>query len=32
MAIPFDMLPKWVKVITAYDWLLKQQKHSTVMP
>ncbi len=32
MAIPFDMLPKWVEVITAYEWLLKQQKHSTVTP
>jgi len=26
MAVPFDMLPKWVEVITAYEWLLKQQK------
>ncbi len=32
MAVPFDMLPKWVEVITAYEWLLNQQKHSTVMP
>ena len=27
MAVPFDMLPKWVEVITAYEWLLKQRKH-----
>lgn len=30
MGIPIEMLPKWVEVMTAYEWLLKQQKHSTV--
>jgi predicted AAA+ superfamily ATPase len=29
LEIPLDMLPKWVEVMTAYEWLLKQQKYST---
>ena len=24
MGVPLDMLPKWVEVMTAYEWLLKQ--------
>jgi len=27
IAVPSDMFPEWVEVITAYEWLLKQ-KHS----
>jgi uncharacterized protein len=31
-AVPSDMLPEWLEVQTAYEWLIKQQKHPTGMP
>ncbi len=32
MALPFNMLPKWVEVITAYEWLLKLQPPPEIIP
>jgi hypothetical protein len=32
MQVPKDMLPEWVEVQIAYEWLLNQHKYSTFMP
>jgi len=31
-AVPSDILPEWLEVQTAYEWLIKQQKHPVGRP